>query len=229
MEVVLVDLDLQFGDVASTLDLAPQSTIEHALRPDAASDNLVLKTMLTVHPAGFFVLLRCRVAGGQRERHGAQITSAARPAVDAVRLHRRRHGGRARRADARRARGDRRRRAGVDDGRRLRARRAQGGRPARELGLLPASRTLALNLADRQSGLKVKDVEAVVGLPVDVVIPRSSDVQLAANHGEPLMLRIKEGRAVREGDLRPDRAAEAAGRADASPSTGDWRWRDGTQ
>jgi pilus assembly protein CpaE len=61
------------------------------------------------------------------------------------------------------------------------------------LGLLPASRVLTLNLASNQTGLKVKDIEAAVGLPVDVVIARSSEVQLAANHGVPLMLQKKRG------------------------------------
>ncbi len=72
--VVLVDLDLQFGDVASTLDLAPPSTIEHALKPDAASDDLVLKTMLTVHPAGFFVLCGAESPAANEGVSSAQVT-----------------------------------------------------------------------------------------------------------------------------------------------------------
>ncbi len=55
------------------------------------------------------------------------------------------------------------------------------------------SRVLALNLAEQSFGMKVKDVEAAVGLPVDIVIPRANDVQLAANHGVPLMLNKKKG------------------------------------
>ncbi|MCW2830327.1 MAG: pilus assembly protein CpaE, partial [Aeromicrobium sp.] len=47
--------------------------------------------------------------------------------------------------------------------------------------------------ASNQSGMKVKDVEAAVGLPVDVVISRAPEVQLAANHGVPLMLNKKKG------------------------------------
>lgn len=191
--VVLVDLDLQFGDVASTLDLAPTSTMEHALRPDAAADNLVLKTMLTVHPAGFFVLCAADSPAANEHATSAQIkrlldqlsTQFASIIVDTP--------------------------AGLDeptlaalevtddvvlvttmDVSCVRSVRKEADLLS-ELGLLPASRTLALNLADRQSGMKVKDVEAVVGIPVDVVIPRSLDVQLAANHGQPLMLRKKRG------------------------------------
>ncbi|TXL62121.1 AAA family ATPase [Aeromicrobium terrae] len=191
--VVLVDLDLQFGDVASTLDLTPTSTMEHALQPDAAADNLVLKTMLTVHPSGFFVLCGAdspaaneKVAAPQIKRLLHQLsmqfavvivdtaagldesTLAALEATDDVVV--------VSTMDVSCVRGVRKE---VD--------------LLNEIGLLPASRTLALNMADRQTGMKVKDVEAVIGLPVDVVIPRSLDVQLAANHGQPLMLRKKRG------------------------------------
>ncbi len=72
-DVVLVDLDLQFGDVASTLDLAPAHTIEEALSPLAASDNLVVKTMLTVHPAGFYVMCGADSPAANDEVTGAQI------------------------------------------------------------------------------------------------------------------------------------------------------------
>ena len=193
MDVVLVDLDLQFGDIASTLDITPASTMEDALGSAAAGDNLVLKTMLTVHPAGFYVLPGAdspaaneNVTGQQIKRLIDQLSSLFRfIIVDTA--------------------------AGLDEPTLAALERTddvilvstmdvscvRGVRKEAqllvELGLLPPSRTLALNLADRQSGMKVKDVEAVVGLPVDVVIPRSSDVQLAANHGEPLMLRKKKG------------------------------------
>ena len=191
--VVLVDLDLQFGDVASTLDLAPQNTIEQALQPDAAADNLVLKTMLTVHPAGFFVLCGAESPAANEGVTAAQVkrlldqlsmqfavvvvdttpgldepTLAALEVTDDVVL------------------------VTTMDVSCVRSVRKAADLLG-ELGLLPLSRTLALNLADRNSGLKVKDVESVVGLPVDVVIPRSADVQLAANHGQPLMLRKKRG------------------------------------
>lgn len=188
MEVVLVDLDLQFGDVAAMLDLVPTATMEDTLGPDAASDNLVLKTLLTVHPAGFYVLPGAESPAANENVQGAQIrrllaqlstqfayivvdtpagldepTLAALEVTDEVIL------------------------VSTMDVSCVRAVRKETDL-LNELNLLPLSRTMVLNLADRQSGLKVKDVEAVVGLPVDVVIPRSSDVQLASNRGEPLML-----------------------------------------
>jgi pilus assembly protein CpaE len=193
MDVVLVDLDLQFGDVASVLDLAPEATMEDALSPAAAADTLVLKTMLTVHPAGFHVLCGSdspaaneHVAAPQIHRLLAQLASQfSHVVIDTA--------------------------AGLDEPTlaalelsdsailvsTMDVSCVRGMRKELELlghlGLLPETRTLALNLADRQSGMKVKDVEAVVGMPVDVVIPRAPEVQLAANQGKPLMLSKKAG------------------------------------
>ncbi|MGJ9411378.1 CpaE family protein [Aeromicrobium sp. CF4.19] len=192
-DVVLVDLDLQFGDVAATLDLVPSRTMEDALGTEAAVDTLVLKTMLAVHPAGFFVLCGAESPAANENVTGSQVlrllqqlssqfsciivdtaagldepTLAALEATDDVVI------------------------VSTMDVACVRSVRREVDLLV-YLGLLPQSRTLALNLADRRSGMKVKDVEAVVGLPVDIVIPRSSDVQLAANHGQPLMLRKKRG------------------------------------
>ncbi|MEV7395504.1 AAA family ATPase [Aeromicrobium sp. NPDC092404] len=192
-EVVLVDLDLQFGDVASTLDLSPVHTIEEALSPAAAADNLIVKTMLTVHPAGFHVLCGAESPAANDEVSGPQIvrlihqlstqfryvivdtagglpepTLAALEVTDDVVL--------VSTMDVACVRGVR-----------------KAVEMLAQIGLLPASRVLTLNLASNQSGLKVKDIETAVGLPVDIVIARSNDVQLAANHGAPLMLNKKKG------------------------------------
>lgn len=192
-DVVLVDLDLQFGDVASTLDLTPDHTIEEALSPSAASDNLIVKTMLTVHSAGFHVLCGAESPAANDEVTGPQIvrlldqlatqfryiivdtaggltepTLAALEATDDVVI--------VSTMDVACVRGVR-----------------KAVELLNQIGLLPASRVLTLNLASNQSGLRVKDVEAAVGLPVDIVIARSNEVQLAANHGVPLMLNKKKG------------------------------------
>ena len=46
---------------------------------------------------------------------------------------------------------------------------------------------IVVNFADRRSGLTIKDVEAVIGTPVDVVLPRSKAVPLSTNRGVPLL------------------------------------------
>ncbi len=72
--VVLVDADMQFGDIIAALSLAPERTIVDAVA-DAAADELVLKTSLTHHDDGFFV-----VAGAPSPELGDSI-SAARSAA----------------------------------------------------------------------------------------------------------------------------------------------------
>ena len=66
-----------------------------------------------------------------------------------------------------------------------------------ELGLLPSSRHIVVNFADKSSGLRIKDVEAVLGSPVDVVVPRSKELPLASNRGVPLLLSAKSGPVVK--------------------------------
>ena len=54
-----------------------------------------------------------------------------------------------------------------------------------ELGLMPESRHVVLNMADGRSGLTVPDVEATIGVPVDVAIPRSRTLPFSTNKGVP--------------------------------------------
>jgi pilus assembly protein CpaE len=56
-----------------------------------------------------------------------------------------------------------------------------------ELDLVPPRRHVVLNFADRRSGLTLKDVEAAIGCPVDVVLPRSRAVPYSTNKGVPLL------------------------------------------
>src|SRR6478609_10327063 len=56
-----------------------------------------------------------------------------------------------------------------------------------ELNLVPAHRHIVLNMADRRAGLSLKDVEATIGAPVDVVLPRSRTLPFSTNKGIPLL------------------------------------------
>lgn len=193
METVLVDLDIQFGDVATLLDLKPTHSIADAFRTTAVRDTLILRTFLSVHPAGLYVLAGAgsptvgdRVNASHVKRLLKHLSSQFRYVV----------------VDTG---------AGLDehtlaaleeandvvivtnmDVASIRAVRKEVDVLA-ELDLLPASRQLVLNMADRQSGLTTQDVEAVVGMPVSVVLPRSTDVPLAGNLGQPFMLAKKPG------------------------------------
>ncbi len=55
-EVLLIDFDLQFGDVAISLDMHPRSTVYDALRQPDRVDTVLLKALITKHDSGLDVL-----------------------------------------------------------------------------------------------------------------------------------------------------------------------------
>ena len=54
--VVLVDLDVQFGDVGAALGLTPEQGMADVARAPSNLDATMLKVFLTPHPAGIFAL-----------------------------------------------------------------------------------------------------------------------------------------------------------------------------
>ncbi len=185
-EVVLLDADVQFGDVATALDLSPVHTLTDAVSP-AAHDPMVLKTRLTPHSGGFFV-----VASASSPADGDQVTSdelgrliealsaifafviidtapglgihslaALDAATDAVFLCS----------------------LSVSSARSLRSELAV----LAHIGLDSSRRHVVLNLADKAAGLTVRDAAATIGLAPDVVIARSALVALSMNRGIPLL------------------------------------------
>lgn len=193
METVLVDLDVQFGDAATLLDLKPTHSIADAIDTAASADTLILKTFLTLHPSGLYVL-----CGADSPTVGDKVTSA-----DIKRLLHQL--------------ASQFRNVIVDTSAGLREATLAALEEANlvilvssmevssiralrreidvltELKLLPESRQVVLNFSDRRSGLAVKDVETVLGMPVDVVLPRSAAVPIAGNRGEPFILKKRGG------------------------------------
>lgn len=187
MGVVIVDLDLQFGDVASGLLLNPEHTITDAVLGPASQDSMVLKTYLSVHPASIYALCAprnptemdritaqhvTRLLEQLRDEFqyvvidtapglGEHVLAALESATDAVWV------------------------CGMDipSIRGLRT----GLNILDELQLLPQYRHVVLNMADPKSGLALKDVEATIGVPVDVAIPRSRTLPFSTNKGVPLL------------------------------------------
>ncbi|MET3920467.1 AAA family ATPase [Arthrobacter sp. UYEF20] len=187
MGVVIVDLDLQFGDVASGLLLEPEFTITDAVMGAASQDSMVLKTYLTVHPAGIYALCAPRTPVEmdritaanvshlldqlrQEFRYvvvdtapglGEHVLATLEQASDAVWI------------------------CGMDvpSIRGLRT----GFQILEELNLIPEQRHIVLNMADRRAGLSLKDVEATIGAPVDVVLPRSKTLPFSTNKGVPVL------------------------------------------
>lgn len=197
--VVLVDADLQFGDITAALNLTPDRTIVDAVA-DSAQDELVLKTALTHHPDGFFV-----VASAPSPELGDAVQSEALGHL----IERLRETFRYVIVDTTPGLGDHTLAAveHVTDAvfvsnmsvASLRAMRTEF-KLLTTLGLMPTNRHFVLNQVDKMSGLTVKDAEALVGAPIDVAVPRSSAVLLASNRGVPLIhddVRDPAARAVR--------------------------------
>ncbi len=187
MSVVLVDFDVQFGDVASGLQLSPEHTLADAVKGAAANDSMVLKAYLTVHPAGIYVLaaplspVASEHITGEQVGHvlrqlaaefayvvvdsspglGEHVLATLEQASDVVWV------------------------CGMDVPSIKGLRSGLG--VLDEIGLLPPGRHVVLNFADKYTGLRVQDVEETLGVPVDVVIPRSRRVPLSTNRGVPLL------------------------------------------
>ena len=187
MSVVIVDLDLQFGDVASGLYLNPEHTVTDAVTPSASQDSLVLKAFLTVHPASIYALCapknpveadeitpeqvgRLLEQLAEEFRYVVVDTAPGLPEIGLAALEQCTDAVWVSAMDVPSVRGLR---SGLDI--------------LRKLNLLPETRHVVLNMADSKSGLSVQDVESTVGAPVDISIPRSKAVALSTNRGIPVL------------------------------------------
>ncbi len=187
MGAVIVDLDLQFGDVASGLGLEPQYTINDAVTGAASSDAMVLKAFLSRHPSGAYAMCAPRRPADAdliKPAHvttlinqlslefpfvildtspglGEEVLAVLELATDGVWV------------------------CGMD----IPSIRGlnHGLDVLRQLDLMPPSNTIVLNFADKRSGLTVQDVEATVGLPVDIILPWSRTLPFSTNAGVPLI------------------------------------------
>ncbi|OAE02529.1 AAA family ATPase [Arthrobacter sp. OY3WO11] len=197
MSVVIVDLDLQFGDVASGLYLNPEHTVTDAVTPAAAQDSLVLKAFLTVHPAGIYALCappnpvdadhitpeqitRLLEQLSQEFQYVVLDTAPGMPEIGLAAMEQCTDVVWVSAMDIPSLRGLR-----------------SGLEVLRQLEIMPESRHVVLNMADAKAGLNVRDVESTIGAPVDVSIPRSRAVALSTNRGIPVLQESKKDPAVK--------------------------------
>ena len=185
--VAIIDLDLQFGDVASALGLGPQATIADAARLGNQLDSTALKVFLEPHPSGLYALVGPHFPAEAEEvsssTAGEMIDILAEEfdyvVVDTA--------------------------AGLDEYALAAAERAddlvlvcvtdvpsvRGLRKALDaidlLGMTKARRHLVLNRSDDKVGLSAGDVEATIGVPVEASVPTSRSIQIAVNQGAPVV------------------------------------------
>lgn len=185
-QVVLIDLDLQFGDVANVLRLAPKNTIADISKRWPV-DSANLKLALTAHPCGLYTLcapLNPAEADDVAAEHVAGVLQMLRSSFRYVVVD-------------------------TDPGLSERVLSAldlsadivmvcspempsiRGLRKALDaldlVGLTDARRHFLLNRADSKVGLEVADIERSIGADVDVKVPSSIDMVKATNEGVPVM------------------------------------------
>ena len=186
-ETCVIDLDVQFGDVASALGLTPEYALPDVVSGPASQDTMVLKTFLTQHPTGLFAVCGAEspaagdtvsamdvttlLAALAREFRyvvvdtapglSEQTLAALDRATDVIMLTS---------MDVPGVRGLRKE---LD--------------VLRQLCMIPAGRHVVMNFADPKDGLSVRDVETTIGTGIDVVLPRSKAVPPSTNQGVPLL------------------------------------------
>ena len=185
-EVVIVDLDLQFGDVASALSLMPEHTMMDVARR-ASVDTTELKLLLTPHPSGLFALCAPdSPAEGEeiRAEYPGEVIKQLSEAFRYVIVDTS---------------------AGLDEHALTAAEMATdivlvatmdvpGVRSLRKaidaldlLGMRRAQRHVVLNRADTRVGIVPGDIASTLGLEIDVFMPSSRDVPASVNAGTPIL------------------------------------------
>lgn len=186
--VCLVDLDLSFGDVAITLQVIPQHTIDEAIGAEANLDFSLLDQLLTRHPANLSILAapmrpdaKDRItpalvgaALSTLRRHFDFVIVDTSPGFDEAVLQALDHTDQLVLVAT------------------LDVPTVKNMKMALEtldlLDLVKGDRRLVLNRADDSVGLSVKDVEGILKMPVDIAIPTDTAVANATNHGNPITL-----------------------------------------
>jgi pilus assembly protein CpaE len=188
-EVVIVDLDVQFGDVASALGLRPELTLADAVRSIDNLDATSLKAHLTIHPQDdLFVLCAPTAPTEADDISVAQVDRVITLLAQSFKY------------------------VVIDTASGLDENTLSALEHATDLLLISATDVpsiratvkeiealrvigkpqhqwhFVLNRADAKTGLTIPAIERTVGINVDVSVPSSRSVPLSLNQGEPLVL-----------------------------------------
>jgi pilus assembly protein CpaE len=186
--VVLVDLDVQFGDAAYAFGLVPEHTIGQ-LAQAPTIDSTTLKVFLTPHsPSGAFVL-----CGAESPQEGEAVTEQHASRILQLLAH-----------DFPWVIVDTP--AGLDERTLASLEMATDAvlvssmdvSSIRNLGksvvvldqleMLPANRFLVLNRSDARVGVEVADVPVALGLEITAAIPSSRAIPVSMNQGRPIVV-----------------------------------------
>jgi pilus assembly protein CpaE len=185
--VAIVDLDLQFGDVASALRLMPEHTFSDAARTAQSLDATALKVFLTHHPKELFALCAPDspvdvddiTAESIETVLGLLVDSFNYVVIDTA--------------------------SGLDEAALIALEHStdlvllsstdvptvrstqKEVQALRIIGNPTQQWHFVLNRSDARTGLGRNEVETTVGLPVDVAIPESRALPVSLNQGTPIL------------------------------------------
>ncbi len=186
-QVALIDLDLQFGDVATALGLTPQHTLVDVVRAPGQLDGMALKSFLSAHPSDLWAL-----CGPESPAEGEEVgADQAKRIVEAL-------AGEFRHVVVDTGAGlDEHTLSAIESSTDLVLVCAMDVTSIRslrkeiaaldQLGMTHQRRHLLINRADSKVGLDLRDVEASLDHPVDVAVSSSRAVPLSLNQGLPLI------------------------------------------
>jgi pilus assembly protein CpaE len=187
-DVVIVDLDLQFGDVASALHIEPEHTFRDVVRAAGELDAPTLKAFLAPHPDNLFALcapLSPTDADEVTSEHVAQVIELLSASFKYVVIDTA---------------------AGLDEATLAALEYAtdfvvlsatdvpcvrntrKEVEALRQLSAPDQRWHFVLNRADARTGLNIAAIEKAVGLTLDVAIPSSRTVPVSLNQGTPLII-----------------------------------------
>jgi pilus assembly protein CpaE len=196
-KVVVVDLDLQFGDVGLSLGLAPERTIYDLAKSGGSLDADKLEGFLASHNSGARVLM----APTRPDHAGAITTEFLRDVYGILRLSNDyvivdTPPGFTPEVIAATDSSSHICMVGVLDS--LSLKNTKLGLETLDLMGYEADRiTLVLNRADSRVGITSDDVYSVMGRKPDVLIPSDRDIPRAVNEGVPIVLSKEKSDAAR--------------------------------
>ncbi len=184
---VLVDLDIQFGDVASGLNLDPEYFLPSAVHGPASRDAMVLKTFLTLHETGLYVICAPESPAEADAISAADVARLLRTLASEFRY-----------VVVDTAPGlSEHTLAAIDESSDLvllTSMDVPGLRGLRKeldtldaLSLPPQTRHIVVNFADPRIGLSTADINATIGAGVDLMLPRSKAAPTSINLGVPML------------------------------------------
>jgi pilus assembly protein CpaE len=196
-EVVLVDLDIQFGDCGSTLGIEPEQTLADAALNASVLDATTMKVFLTAHPSGLFLLGPPTSLVDAAEINTQQIKSILDLLIDIFEYVI---------IDTS---------SGIDDHAitamefstdlllvtssevpSVRAMRRQV-ETLDTIGMTRQNRHFIVNRAGTRVGLRTSDIEQTVGLEATVEVPSSRQVVVSTNQGTPVLIGTPKDPAAR--------------------------------